>query len=65
VAADLRAQFLVDSGRYPSILDVMRDGYGIKGRRKATTTFVSLFGRSARNFLGPLLMARRVSSGGA
>ena len=43
--ADLCIPFLVDSGRYP---DVMRDTYGIKVRRKATTTFASVFGRSAR-----------------
>ena len=32
MAADLRIQLLVDSGRYPSILDVMRDIHGIAGR---------------------------------
>src|SRR5215204_1570799 len=37
--ADLWIPFLVDSGRYPSIFDVMRDGYGINRSRKATTTF--------------------------
>ena len=31
-AADLRIQFLVDSGRYPSVFDVMRDIHGITGR---------------------------------
>jgi hypothetical protein len=30
--ADLRIRFLVDSGRYPSIFDVMRDIRGITGR---------------------------------
>jgi hypothetical protein len=30
--------FLVDSGRNPSIFDVVRDRYGIKRRRSATTT---------------------------
>jgi hypothetical protein len=32
-AADLWSRFLVDSGRYLSIFDAMRDGYGIKGGR--------------------------------
>jgi hypothetical protein len=32
-AADLRIRFLVDSDRYPSIFDVMRDKYGITRRR--------------------------------
>ena len=35
----MRIRFRVSSGRYPSLLDVMRDRYGIKGRRSATTTF--------------------------
>ena len=32
---------MVDSGRYPSVLDVMRDRYGITGRRRDTTTLLS------------------------
>lgn len=43
MAADLRTQFLVDSRRYPSILNVMRDRYGINRVRSATTTFASAF----------------------
>jgi hypothetical protein len=38
-AADLWIPFLVDSRRYPSIFDVVRDRYGIKRVAEATTTF--------------------------
>ena len=62
VAADLRIQFLVDSGRYPSIFDVMRDSHGITGRDGATTTFASVLGRSARITSATLLTARCMSS---
>jgi hypothetical protein len=37
-AADLWIPFLVDSRRYPSIFDVVRDRYGIKSVAEATTT---------------------------
>jgi hypothetical protein len=37
-SADLWIPFLVNSGRYPSFFDVVRDRYGIKRRRSATTT---------------------------
>jgi hypothetical protein len=47
-AADLWIPFLVDSRRYPSIFDVVRDIYGIKGMAEATTTFASVFGRLDR-----------------
>jgi hypothetical protein len=40
-AADLRMQLPVDSGRYPSIFDVMRDEWGISGARRATTSLAS------------------------
>jgi hypothetical protein len=46
-AADLWIPFLVDSRRYPSIFDVVRDRYGIKRVVEATTTFASVFGRRA------------------
>jgi hypothetical protein len=35
----VRVQFLVDSGRYPSIFDVMRDRHGIKRGPEDVTTF--------------------------
>jgi hypothetical protein len=44
---DVRIQLLVDSGRYPSIFDVMRDRYGITGVRNATTTLASVHASSA------------------
>jgi hypothetical protein len=47
-AADPWILFLVDSRRYPSIFDVVRDRYGIKGVAEATTTFTSVFGRRGR-----------------
>jgi hypothetical protein len=47
-AADLWIPFLVDSRRYPSIFDVVRDRYGIKRVAEATTTFASVFGRRGR-----------------
>ena len=34
----MRIQLLVDSGRRASILDLMRDGYGITGAVAATST---------------------------
>jgi hypothetical protein len=37
-AADLRIQLVVESGRYPSILDIMWDIHGISGVRRTTTT---------------------------
>jgi len=37
--ADLWIQFLVDSRCYLSVFDVLRDRYGIRGRRSTTTTF--------------------------
>jgi hypothetical protein len=48
-AADLWIPFLVDSRRYPSIFDVVRDSYVIKRVAEATTTFAaSVFGRRGR-----------------
>jgi hypothetical protein len=47
-AADRRIPFLVDSRRYPSIFDVVRDRCGIKGVAEATSTFASVFGRRGR-----------------
>ena len=43
----MRIKLLVDSGRYPSIFDVMRDRYGITGVSRATTTPVSVHAPSA------------------
>jgi hypothetical protein len=43
-AADPWIPFLVDSRRYPSIFDVLRDRYGIKRVAEAITTFASVFG---------------------
>jgi hypothetical protein len=47
-AADLWIPFLVDSRRYPSIFDVVRDRYGINTVAEATTTFASVFGGLGR-----------------
>jgi hypothetical protein len=47
-AADLWIPFLVDSRRYLSIFDVVRDRCGIKGVAEATTTSTSVFGRLGR-----------------
>jgi hypothetical protein len=47
-AADLWIAFLVDSRRYPSIFDVVRDRYGIETVAEATTTFASVLGRLGR-----------------
>jgi len=46
--ADLWIPFLVESRRYPSIFDAVRDRYGIKGVAEATTTFASVVGRRGR-----------------
>ena len=43
----MRIQLLVDSGRNPSIFDVMRDRFGITGVRRATTTLASVHAPSA------------------
>jgi hypothetical protein len=43
-AADLWIPFLVDSRRYRSISDVVRDRCGIKGVAEVATTFASVFG---------------------
>ncbi len=45
-AAELQVRFLVDSCRYPSVFDVMRDRYGITGRRWDATTLLSVSKRS-------------------
>jgi hypothetical protein len=42
MAAELRSLFLVDSGRYPSVFDVVRDIHGITCVRRATTTLASV-----------------------
>jgi hypothetical protein len=47
-AADLSIPFLVDSRRYPSIFDVVRDRCGIKRVAEAITTFAWVFRRRGR-----------------
>jgi hypothetical protein len=46
-AADLQVHFLVDSGRYPSVFDVMRDRYGITGVGGIQPPFSRLLRQSA------------------
>jgi hypothetical protein len=55
---NLRIYVLVDTGRYPTVLDVMRDRCGITGRQRAATTLASVFNQDYRGKRVPRRAAR-------